>query len=64
MVFHELQVVYAGDNFVRYTGDVGKVNQLELFAWQAAEQGKNIHITSNPSLSELMYQQYKQSTCI
>eukprot|EP00455_Lapot_gusevi_P042431 TRINITY_DN5034_c0_g1_i16.p1 TRINITY_DN5034_c0_g1~~TRINITY_DN5034_c0_g1_i16.p1 ORF type:complete len:378 (-),score=126.97 TRINITY_DN5034_c0_g1_i16:197-1258(-) len=53
-------VVYAGDNFVRNSGDVNKFQNMELFAWDAAEKGQQIHLASNPSLSELLFHQHKQ----
>lgn len=37
-----------------------KFNELEVFSWEAADHGQNIHIASNPSLSEMMFQQHKK----
>ena len=60
VIFSLTQLVYAGDNFMRATGDTQKFNQLEVFSWQAADHGQNIHIASNPSLAEMLFQQHKQ----
>jgi len=36
------------------------VQKLQLFAWQAAARGNDIHLTSNPTAGELLHAQYKQ----
>lgn len=56
------QVLYAGDNFVRKTGDVLQVQGLQSFVWEAAEKGGNEDLTleSNPSAVELMYKEYQK----
>ena len=52
------ELTYAGDNFVRYSGGAASMNQLQLFAWEAAERGHDVHLQANPSQAELMYRQY------
>ena len=54
------EVTYAGDNFVRYTGDVPEMAKVQLFAWEAAEAGKDISLQANPSAAEKMYKQYQE----
>jgi pre-mRNA-processing factor SLU7 len=50
---------YAGDNFVRYSGDVSKVAERQLFAWEAADKGANIHLQADPTKAELMHKNFK-----
>lgn len=33
------EVSYAGDNFIRYTGDTISMAQTQLFAWEAYDKG-------------------------
>ncbi len=33
------ELPYAGDNFVRHSGEVSKFAERQLFAWEAAEKG-------------------------
>jgi len=37
-------LAYAGDNFLRYSGEAKKVSELQSFAFKAAEQGSDINI--------------------
>ena len=52
--------MYAGDNFVRYTGDAPKMANLQLFAWQAYEKGNDVHLQANPTQGELLHREYLQ----
>lgn len=51
---------YAGDNFVRLTGDVKKFAEMQLFAWETADRGQEIHSLANPSQAELLHRQYQE----
>ncbi|KAF0379978.1 pre-mRNA-splicing factor SLU7 [Gigaspora margarita] len=51
---------YAGDNFVRYTGDAPNMANLQLFAWQAYEKGTDVHLQANPTQGELLHREYLQ----
>lgn len=52
--------LFAGDNFVRSSGDASKVPALQVFAWQAAERGAlDIHLQANPSQTELAHRQHQ-----
>ena len=50
-------LVYAGDNFIRASGDVSNFARVQLFAWEAAEKGEELHTLATPSQTELMYKQ-------
>ncbi|KAJ3394731.1 mRNA splicing protein [Entophlyctis sp. JEL0112] len=54
---------YAGDNFVRWTGDAPKMAELQLFAWQSdAERGgrSQIHLQANPTMGEVLFKEHQQ----
>ena len=51
------ELVYAGDNFVRASGDVSNFARIQLFAWEAAEKGHDVHTLATPSQTELFYKQ-------
>jgi len=52
----ELQ--YAGDNFIRYSGDTNHVSKAQLFAWQAYDKGVDVHLQAEPTKAELVHQQF------
>ncbi|KAJ7076330.1 Pre-mRNA splicing Prp18-interacting factor-domain-containing protein [Mycena belliarum] len=54
------EAVFAGDNFFRYSGEANDVQQLQLFAWQAAARGNDVHLNANPTQGELLHQEFKQ----
>ncbi|CAN0245482.1 unnamed protein product, partial [Phaeothamnion confervicola] len=53
-------VAFAGDNFVRYGGDVKKYAQTQIFAWEAAERGQELHPVADPSQAELLHRQFEE----
>uniref|UniRef100_A0A667Z447 Pre-mRNA-splicing factor SLU7 n=1 Tax=Myripristis murdjan TaxID=586833 RepID=A0A667Z447_9TELE len=53
------EVGYAGDNFVRYSGDTITMAQTQLFAWEAYEKGSEVHLQADPTKLELLHQSYK-----
>jgi len=59
---HIKDAVYAGDNFVRASGDVTKFNQFQIYAYKAYETGENIHMQAVPSQAELVYKGFKEKT--
>jgi pre-mRNA-processing factor SLU7 len=40
---------FAGDNFLRYSGDATNIQKLQLFAWQSAARGNDVHMNANPT---------------
>ncbi|KAJ3771005.1 Pre-mRNA splicing Prp18-interacting factor-domain-containing protein [Lentinula raphanica] len=50
---------FAGENFFRMSGEAPAVQQLQLFAWQAAARGNNVHLNANPTQGELLHQEFK-----
>ncbi|KAJ2344270.1 mRNA splicing protein, partial [Coemansia sp. RSA 2618] len=54
------QLAYAGDNFVRYSGDAQDIIKREVFAWEAGERGNaSAHLQANPTQTALMYKEFK-----
>ncbi|KAL4631301.1 pre-mRNA-splicing factor SLU7-like [Arapaima gigas] len=53
------EVGYAGDNFVRYTGDTITMAQTQLFAWEAYERGSDVHLQADPTKLELLHKSFK-----
>ncbi|TPX70838.1 hypothetical protein SpCBS45565_g01412 [Spizellomyces sp. 'palustris'] len=53
------ELTYAGDNFLRWTGDAPRLGQLQAFAWEAEGRGKNVHMQANPTQAALLYKQYQ-----
>lgn len=51
---------YAGDNFVRYTGDVTRLAQMDLHTLKAAELGRNLpHLQAEPSRAEALFKEFE-----
>ena len=71
MLFFRLQ--YAGENFVRHTGDVREfakeqskffcqydltIYHYTVFAWEAYEHGTDIHPVAEPTALSMMHQEF------
>ncbi|TPX56580.1 hypothetical protein PhCBS80983_g04432 [Powellomyces hirtus] len=52
-------LTYAGDNFLRWTGDAPNLGKLQSFAWQAEDRGKSVHMQANPTQAALLYEDYQ-----
>lgn len=50
---------YAGDNFVRYTGDAPEMAKVQMFAWQASDRGNEVHLQANPTQVAILHKQYE-----
>lgn len=51
---------FAGDNFLRFSGDAPEVQKLQLFAWQAAARGNDVHLNANPTQGEILHKQFRE----
>ncbi|KAF7315510.1 Slu7 domain-containing protein [Mycena indigotica] len=51
---------FAGDNFLRASGEANDMQQLQLFAWQSASRGNDVHLNANPTQGELLHHEFKQ----
>ncbi len=54
----EEEVDYAGDNFVRITGDTVNHAQSQLFAWEAGGKGLDVHALAEPTKLEALKKEY------
>ncbi|KAM5531573.1 hypothetical protein V8D89_014742 [Ganoderma adspersum] len=51
---------FAGENFLRFSGEAPEVQKLQLFAWNAAARGNDVHVNANPTQGQLLHSQYIQ----
>ncbi|KAI0344678.1 pre-mRNA-splicing factor SLU7 [Trametopsis cervina] len=51
---------FAGENFLRYSGEAVDVQKLQLFAWNAAARGNDVHMNANPTEGELLHHKYEE----
>ncbi|KAH8555633.1 Pre-mRNA splicing Prp18-interacting factor-domain-containing protein, partial [Umbelopsis sp. PMI_123] len=51
---------FAGDNFARYSGDAPNMAKAQLFAWQAANRGNEVHLQANPTQLALLHKQFEE----
>ncbi|KAJ3371064.1 mRNA splicing protein [Kappamyces sp. JEL0680] len=57
------ELLYAGDNFERLSGQVKRVSQLKDFAWEktsANEQDRLLSLQSNPTKAEMLYKSFQE----
>jgi pre-mRNA-processing factor SLU7 len=53
-------LAFAGDNFVRHTGDALTMQQTQVLCWEMQERGEGIDLISNPSQAELIHKQFRE----
>jgi pre-mRNA-processing factor SLU7 len=51
---------YAGDNFVRHTGDALRLAQTQVLCWEMQARGEDIDILSSGTQAELVQKQFVQ----
>lgn len=51
-------LIFAGDNFVRHSGDALKLAANQVLCWEMQARGENIDVISNPSQAELLQKQF------
>lgn len=56
----EEDVEYAGDNFVRISGDTVNHAQSQMFAWEAERKGLEVHVLAEPTKLEALKKEYVQ----
>ncbi|CCA72024.1 related to step II splicing factor SLU7 [Serendipita indica DSM 11827] len=54
------QAKFAGDNFLRHTGDALAAAQLQVFAWQASQRGNDVDLHANPTAGEIYHQEFTE----
>ncbi|CAH0720217.1 unnamed protein product, partial [Brenthis ino] len=50
---------YAGENFVRFTGDTRAHAAAQLFAWEARARGLDVHLLAEPTKLQQLRRQYE-----
>jgi len=53
-------LTYAGDNFQRYSESTTDMANVQLFAWQAADKGSDVHLQANPTQAEMLHKKFKE----
>lgn len=51
---------FAGENFVRYSGDTTKHSTAQLFAWEAYGKGVDVHLLAEPTKLEMLQHEYEK----
>lgn len=51
---------YAGDNFVRYSGEAENAIKKQMFAWEAYSKGSDINVQADPTKLELLHREYEK----
>ena len=54
-------LAYAGDNFVRHSGESRELGQTQLFAWEAYNMGETqVHLQANPTQAALAQREFRR----
>ncbi|KAJ2601622.1 mRNA splicing protein [Coemansia sp. RSA 1722] len=54
------QSAYAGDNFVRFSGEAQEIRRKDAFAWEAEARGNSsAHFQANPTQTAMMYGEFR-----
>ncbi|CAB3397378.1 unnamed protein product [Caenorhabditis bovis] len=51
---------FAGDNFIRYSGEVTAANEAQVFAWASTRKGVYAHSIAEPTKLEALKKEYEQ----
>ena len=51
------EVPFAGENFVRSSGETSEMARAQLFSWEAFERGVDLHLQGEPTKAELLYKE-------
>ncbi len=51
-------LAFAGDNFVRHSGDALKLAANQVLCWEMQARGENIDMMTNPSQAEMFQKQF------
>ncbi|KAI6659787.1 Pre-mRNA-splicing factor SLU7-like [Oopsacas minuta] len=54
------EVPFAGENFVRSSGETSDMAKAQLFTWEAFERGVELHLQGEPTKAELLYKEVNQ----
>lgn len=51
---------FAGENFVRFSGDTDKHATSQMFAWEAHGKGVDVHLLAEPTKLEILQKEYEK----
>lgn len=51
---------FAGENFVRFSGDTDKHATAQMFAWEAHGKGVDVHLLAEPTKLEVLQKEYEK----
>ncbi|ODM99407.1 Pre-mRNA-splicing factor SLU7 [Orchesella cincta] len=51
---------YAGENFVRFSGDTLKHATAQVFAWDAHDKGVDVHVLAEPTKLEMLQKEFEK----
>ena len=54
----EEDVPFAGENFVRHTGESREFAKSQVFAWDAMDKGVDVHPQANPTQLAVLRKSY------
>ena len=54
-----LQVEFAGDNFIRISGDTVNHAKSQMFSWEAGAKGLDVHALAEPTKLEALKKEYE-----
>ena len=57
-------LVFAGDNFVRQSGDAVELAKTQVLCWDMQANGESVDLISNPSQAYLLKKQYEQKKAV
>jgi len=52
-------VPFAGENFIRHTGESKDFAQAQVFAWNAMDKGVDLHFHAEPTKAAVLRKSYK-----
>ena len=55
-----VETSFAGDNFVRWSGDSLNMAKRQVFAWEAYEKGTDVHLQADPTKLEMLNKEYNR----
>ncbi|CAD5227680.1 unnamed protein product [Bursaphelenchus okinawaensis] len=53
---------FAGENFVRYSGEVVQANKAQVFAWAAKRKGIDVHSLAEPTKLEQLQREFEKES--
>ena len=54
------ELPYAGDNFVRWSGEASDTIKKQMFAWEAYSKGTDVNVQADPTKLELLHREYQK----